>query len=392
MGESVRLGRVAGIAISANWSLFVIAGLLTWILADTTLPAGAPRYGVGAYWLAAAVVVVLFFAGLLAHEFAHSLVARRRGVEVDRITLWLFGGVSQLRGEAASPSAEFQIAVVGPLTSLGVAAGFGVLASLIALLGGPTLAVAATAWLGGINALLAVFNLVPAAPLDGGRILHAAVWRRSGSHEQATAVATRAGRWFGYGLIGLGVLWLLAGDIAAVWFVLIGWFLIAAAGAEATHELLRGALGGLVVRDVMSPDPMVAPDTLPARELVEDWFLGRGHSAFPLVDSKGRVDGLVTLRGARRADANAPALRARDLADDLSTVARVGPDDNFEVLLARTAAARGGDGRALVFAGDELVGIVSPSDLQRALDVAALQRRHPRLVGAQPDATAARSS
>jgi len=390
--ESVRLGRVAGITIGANWSLFVIAGLLTWILADTTLPAAVPHYGVGAYWLTAAVLAVLFFAGLLAHELAHSLVARRRGVEVDRITLWLFGGVSQLRGEAASPAAEFRIAVVGPLMSLGVAAGFGVIAALGASVGGPTLAVAAAAWLGGINVLLAVFNLAPAAPLDGGRILHAAVWRRSGSHERATVVATRAGRWFGYGLVGLGVLLLLAGDIAAVWFVLLGWFLIGAAGAEATHELLRGALGGLVVRDVMSPDPIVAPDTLPVRELVEDWFLGRGHSAFPLVDPQGRVDGLVTLRGTRRADPNSPPLSARDLADDLSSVARVAPDDNLEVLLARTAAARGGDGRALVFTGDELVGIVSPSDLQRALDIAALQRRHPRLAGAQPDVTPGRSS
>jgi Zn-dependent protease len=390
--ESVRLGRVAGITIGANWSLLVIAGLLTWILGDTTLPAAAPHYGVGAYWLTAVVVTTLFFAGLLAHELAHSLVARRRGVEVDRITLWLFGGVSQLRGEAASPAAEFRIAVVGPLMSLGVAVGFGALAVLMASLGGPALAVAAAAWLGGINLLLAVFNLAPAAPLDGGRILHATVWRRSGSHERATEVATRAGRWFGYGLIGLGVLLLLAGDITAVWFVLIGWFLIGAAGAEATHELLRGALGGLVVRDVMGPDPIVAPDTLPVRELVEDWFLGRGHSAFPLVDAEGRVDGLVTLRGARRADTNSPSLTARDLADDLSRVARVGPDDNLEVLLARTAAARGGDGRALVFSGDNLVGIVSPSDLQRALDVAALQRRHPRLAGAQPDAIPGRSS
>jgi CBS domain-containing protein len=190
----------------------------------------------------------------------------------------------------------------------------------------------------------------------------------------------------------MGVLLLLAGDLTALWFVLLGWFLIGAAGAEATHELLRGALAGLVVRDVMSPDPIVAPDTLPVRELVEEWFLGRGHSAFPVVDAQGRVEGLVTLHGARRADAKSGLLSARDLADDLSTVARVGPDDPLEVLLARAAAARGGDGRALVFAGDDLVGIVSPSDLQRALDVAALQRRHPRLARAQPDEAAARSS
>ena len=388
---SLRLGRVAGVSIGINWSLLVIAGLVTWILADVTLPMAAPHYEVIVYWFSAAAVVVLFFAGLLAHELAHSLVARRRGVEVEQITLWLFGGVSQLQGEAASPAAEFQIAIVGPLMSLGVAVGFGAIAVLVSSLGGPTLAVAAAWWLGGINALLAAFNLAPAAPLDGGRILHAAVWRRSGSHEQATAVATRAGRWLGYALMGVGVLLFLAGDLAALWFVLLGWFLVGAATAEGTDELLRGALGGLRVRDVMTPDPIVAPDTLSVQELIDDWFLGRGHSAFPLADSHGHVDGLVTLRGVRRADTKSRGMSARDLADDVASVARVEPDDSLQVLLARTATAKGGDGRALVFAGDDLVGIVSPSDLQRAMDVAGLQRRHPRLAGAQPDVSAARS-
>ncbi len=378
MNESVRLGRVAGIAIGMNWSLLVIAGLLWWALGDGTLPSAVPNYGWAAYTVASLLVVVCFFGSLLAHELAHSLVARRRGVQVDRITLWLFGGVSQLRGEAATPGTELEIAIVGPLTSLGLAVGFGALAGLLEAASGPTLGVAAAGWLGGINALLAGFNLLPGAPLDGGRVLHAIVWHRSASHEHATEVASRAGQWVGYGLIALGIVALLAGDLFAVWLMLIGWFLLSAARVEATNELLRHALAPLRVRDVMTPDPVVAPGGVPVRELLDEWFVGRGHSAFPLRGADGRVDALVTLNGVRRRRGG-DGLTAADLADDLTTVAQVGPDDSVSTLLRRLAGAAGGDGRALVFDGGELVGIVSPTDLQRAMDVAALQRAHPRV-------------
>ena len=376
MGESIRLGRVAGIAIGINWSLLVIAGLLGWALGDLTFPAAAPHYGWAAYTLAAAVVVVCFFGALLAHELAHSLVARRRGVQVDRITLWLFGGVSQLRGEMATPRAELAVAIIGPLTSLGLAVLFGAVAGLVQLAHGPTLVEAATAWLAGINALLAFFNLLPGAPLDGGRVLHAIVWHRSGSHALATAVASRAGQYVGYGLIALGIVALLGGDLFAVWFMLIGWFLLSAARAEATHEMLSHALAPLRVRDVMTPNPVVAPASTPLGDLLDEWFVGRGHSAFPLRDNRGRINGLVTLYGVRHRMGHG-ARTARDVADDITAVARVSPEDTVPTLLQRLNEARGGDGRALVFDGEELVGIVSPTDLQRALDVAALQRDHP---------------
>jgi Zn-dependent protease/CBS domain-containing protein len=386
VNESVRLGRVAGIPIGANWSLFAIAALLTWALADATLPAAAPGYGWAAYTVTALVVVAFFFVGLLAHELAHSVVAVGRGVPVERITLWLFGGVSQLRGDAPSPGAEFRITIVGPLTSLAVAAVFGGVATVFVLLQGPALAVAGAAWLAGINALLAFFNLLPGAPLDGGRVLHAAVWARTGSHERATEVATRSGQWVGYGLIALGILAVLGGDLFAVWFLLIGWFLVAAARAEATHELLRDALEPLRVRDVMTPDPVVAPDDVALQDLIDGWFLQRGCSAFPLRGRDGHVDALVTLSGLRRHRGNG-ALTARDVADDVATVARVSPDDSVATLLEQIQAAHGGDGRALVFEGERLVGIVSPTDLRRALDLAALRTPSPRR-GASGDAPA----
>jgi len=377
MNESLRLGTIRGIAVGVNWSLLLIAGLLCWVLAAVTLPDAAPHYGWAAYTITSALMVLLFFAALLAHELAHSVVARRAGVEVERITLWLFGGVSQLRGEAHTPASEFQIAIVGPLTSLVLALAFLGLAGLVAVVNGPTLAVVAAAWLGGISLLLALFNLLPGAPLDGGRVVHALVWRRTGSHERATEVACRSGQWVGYGLVAVGVLALLGGDILAFWFVLIGWFLIVAARAEATHELLSDALAPLRVRDVMTADPIVAPADLPIDDLLEGWFIRRGHSAFPLRSADGRIEGLVTLSGLRRARDRGGRV-ARDVADGIDRVATGAPDDPVPTLLRSMGTAPGGDGRALIFDADQLVGIVSPSDLQRALDVVALRRAHPR--------------
>jgi Zn-dependent protease/CBS domain-containing protein len=378
MDESIRLGRIRGIAIGVNWSVLVIAWLLVWGLADGVLPDAAPGYHDAEYWGTAAVATVFFFAGLLAHELAHSLVARRFGVTVDRITLWLFGGVSQLHGEAPDANAELRIAAIGPVLSLAVAAGFGVLALLVDSTGGPALAGAALEWLALINAVLAVFNLVPAAPLDGGRVLHAIVWRRSGDRGRATAVATGAGRAFAYVLIGAGVVLLAAGAIGGLWFAFLGWFLLMAARAEATHELLHGALAGVSVRDVMTSDPAVVPGDTTVETLVDDWFLRRHCSSFPVEDASGSLIGIVTLRRVRREpEATRSTTSAADVATRLAEVATSSSDEPLTTLLERMARAPGGDGRALVLDDGRLVGIVTPTDIQRALDLAALRTRPP---------------
>jgi len=373
MRESFRLGRVAGIPIGVNWSVIVIVALFAWSLATVTLPDLAPGYADAAYWAVSVTLAVVFFACLLAHELAHSVVATHHGVGVDSITLWLLGGVSKLRGEAGDPSSELRIAAAGPGTSLGLGAAFGALGGLLALAGAPALAVAALGWLAVINVVLALFNLVPAAPLDGGRLLHALVWRKTGDHAAATAAATRAGRWFGGGLVAFGVLLALGGVITGLWFVLLGWFLITAARAEATHELLHGAFARMHARDVMTSSPIVVPAGTTVADLVDEWFLRYRCSAFPVVADDGRVTGLVTLRRVRTTDRRRwPTLRTDEIADDLSSVATVGPDDLLTTLLDSAAAARGGDGRALVFEHGELVGIVSPTDLQRAIEVVGL--------------------
>src|SRR5579871_1433219 len=180
IGDGLRLGSVRGIPLRADWTLLAILWLLTWSLADGGLPALASGYSSGAYWFAAALTSVAFFGSLLVHELSHSLVARRDGIEVRGITLWLLGGVSELSREPANPRDDFRVAVAGPLASLVFGAVAFVVAAVLDVLGASALLVACCAWLGSVNVILAVFNLIPAAPLDGGRVLRAILWRRHG--------------------------------------------------------------------------------------------------------------------------------------------------------------------------------------------------------------------
>jgi Zn-dependent protease/CBS domain-containing protein len=375
VGESIRLGRIRGIELGAHWSVLVIGWLLVWALAVGTFPVAAPGAADVAYWLTAVATVTLFWMGLLAHELAHSLVANRRGVEVEGITLWLFGGVSRLRGEPASPGDELRIAIAGPATSLGIALGCAALASAVAAVAGPDLLVAGLAWLALINGVLALFNLAPGAPLDGGRVLHALVWSRSGDRSHATVVATNAGRWVGYALIGIGVLWVAAGDLGGIWFVFLGWFLLHAARAEATHLLVQDALAGVRVRDVMSGHPLTAPADISVAALLDEYVLRHPCSTFPLVDGAGNVTGLVTLRHLKRIPpAERVSRRVAEIATPLDSVARAGPDELVLELIERLGRTDSRDGRALVFEDGHLVGIVTPTDLNRALELARLRR------------------
>ncbi|GMU78393.1 MAG: putative zinc metalloprotease Rip3 [Acidimicrobiia bacterium] len=368
MHESIRLGTVRGIAIGLNWSVLAVAGLIAYGLADGVLPEVAPGYRPGAYWAVAIGAVLCFFASLLAHELGHSIVAQGQGVVVEGITLWLFGGVAKLRNEAHTHQAELKIATAGPAVSVALALVFAGIALAADTAGAPELTVEAFTWLALINGMLAVFNLAPGAPLDGGRILHALVWRSTHDRNRATRVSTGAGRVFGYLLVGLGILMVLNGAIGGIWLALVGWFVISAARAEATHALLRGALGGVRVRDVMSRDPHVVPEDQALSALLDDAFLRHHWSSFPVVNGIGDVTGLVTLRRVRHvAPGDRERLTAGDVAVPIDRCVIVAPDEALIDALEQVGPDGGGDGRMLVFEGGHLVGIVSPTDVHRAL-------------------------
>jgi Zn-dependent protease len=235
MNENISLGRIFGIHVGFNWSLLVVAALIAWSLATGILPPAAPGETSSAYWTAGVVSAFVFLASLLAHELAHSVVAVRRGVKVEGITLWLFGGVSRFSTESNSPGSQALITFVGPLTSLVLGVVFYLVA--VAVGGGahPSLFAVTLSWLGYINISLGVFNLVPAFPLDGGRLLQSLIWLRTGDRLRATRIAARIGMGFAYLLIAYGLAtFVFAGSlIGGVWSVFLGWFLLSAARSEA---------------------------------------------------------------------------------------------------------------------------------------------------------------
>jgi Zn-dependent protease/CBS domain-containing protein len=362
--------------VGLNWSLLVVAALIAWSLASGFFPSEVPGRATGWYWLAGLLAAVVFLASLLAHELAHSVVAQRSGVRVEGITLWLFGGVSRLRGESGSARTEALITAVGPLTSL-------VLGALFLLLGvglsaghSPGLLSVTLNWLGSINLLLGVFNLIPAAPLDGGRILRALVWARTGDRFRATTIASRAGIVFGLLLIAYGLfMFLAAGNlVGGIWSVFLGWFLLSAARSEESSGLIRQALVGVTVGDVMTPRPLQAPDDISVEDLLHRFILGYRHSTFPTHDPDGRLSGLVTIAAVKRLAPDArPSTRVRDITCPPDQVPTAAPEEPLTALLERMEGGCG-EGRALVLTGGTLVGLVSPSDISRALQHSSLGR------------------
>jgi Zn-dependent protease/predicted transcriptional regulator len=374
---SLRLGRIAGVEVGINWSALAIVVLIVAGLAAGQLPSAYPGYSRVAYVVAALIAAVLFLASLLAHEIAHAIVARRNGVQVQSIVLWLLGGVAQLEGEPQTPGADFRIAVVGPLTSLvlgGVFAGIGAIA---AALGAGRLAVGVLAYLAGTNILLAIFNLIPAAPLDGGRVLRAALWRWRGDREAAAITAARAGRFVGFALVGLGLLeTLVTGTFSGVWLALVGWFLVSAASAEEQQARMGSRLSGVRVADVMTRNPVVADGTMTLAEFVDRLAMSHRFSSYPLVDRTGRLTGLVTLNRVRAVPADARAdTRLGDIACPPEGVPTAHPDEPLVALLPRMRGCA--DGRAVVL--DEqgrVIGVVSSTDISRALQLADLRSFH----------------
>jgi len=367
---SIPIGRVFGIRLYLHWSLLVTLGLITILLAGSILPAEYAGRSTTLYWSVGAVAAVVFVASLAAHELAHSVVAVHDGVPVRRITLWLLGGMSELRGEPADPRTELRITLAGPLTSLAI----GIVSTGLAIAlrdAVDPVVTGSLAWLGITNVILAVFNLLPGAPLDGGRVLHAVLWRRSGDRLSAAAGAARSGRTLGLVLIGIGAFQTLsAHGLGGLWLMLLGWFLRSAANVELMSASMRHQLGDLQIGQIMTPSPVVvhADDDIPA--FVADVLPGLRHHTFPVVDRSGRPLGVLSLQDLTRTRDRSGAVAglARPLADE----ARVHPDARVETVLATALLRPGLDLIAVVDADGHLVGIVTATDLRRVCERTSL--------------------
>jgi Zn-dependent protease/CBS domain-containing protein len=363
---TIHLGRLWGIRLGLHWSVLGVVLLLVLGVGVGRFPLVYPGYDAWAYVVAGLVAATLFLLSLLAHEMAHALVARREGRQVEGITLWMLGGLASLRGPARGPGAEFKVAAAGPATSVLLGVGFFLLTWLALVVDADPLTRGVLGYLAFINLVLAAFNLIPAAPLDGGRILAAALWRRWDDRHRAAVVSARVGRGFGFALILLGALTLFGGTTGGLWWVLIGLFIVVMAQAEQWQSELGAAVAGLRVRDVMTADPETADGGQSVGEFLRDTALVRRHSAFPLVDEAGRLQGLITLN---RLKSVPPEQREhtplRDAACSASDVPKVEPDEPLTDLLSTMGDSA--DGRALVFDQGHLVGIVSPTDINRAM-------------------------
>jgi CBS domain-containing protein len=258
------------------------------------------------------------------------------------------------------------VAAVGPAVSLRMVGVFVAASWVLISVSAPILVIIVAEWLAGLNLLLLLFNLIPAFPLDGGRILRGFLWSRSKNRTRATVAASRAGRFFAFVLVALGVLdvFLLNDPVGGIWLMLIGWFLDTAARGEARGEVARHALEGMSVGDVMSKNPVVVPSWITVELLVDQYVMGHQFTSFPTHSIDGRIDGLVTMRGIKQVPAQQRATRrAIDIAIPIAQVPIARPDEPITEVLKRVGSAS--DGRAMVYDGGTLVGIVSPSDIAR---------------------------
>jgi Zn-dependent protease/CBS domain-containing protein len=371
VSASITLGRIAGIRIGINWSWLLVFALLTWSWATAIFPDQNPGLSDATYWTMSVVAALLFFASILLHELGHAFQARREGMEIDGITLWLFGGVAQFKGMFPSAGAEFRIAIAGPLVSLVLGVLF--IATAIAVHGAQAVDGVA-AWLGYINITLIIFNLLPALPLDGGRVLRSALWAARGDFGWATRVAASIGRGFGFLFIAGGVALFFWGrnDISGLWLAFIGWFLLGAASAEARYIAVRDALAGLRVRDLMVREPQTVTPSMSIGDLMDGVVWNHRHTTYPVVED-GRAVGLLPFRCVAQVPRGEWDERTvRDCMLPAEEVPTLTEDEPLEEALVELS---NGVGRGLVLDGQRLVGLLSISDLARALET---RRPRPR--------------
>ena len=302
--RTIRIGTFAGIPFGIHPLWLVIVVVITWSLAVGWYPQQVDGIATGTAWALGLLSALLLFASIVAHEYGHAIVARRRGIEVEEIDLWLLGGVSRMRGAARRPEDELAYAAAGPAVTLVVAAAFGLLLLALPSGGAPALR-ALVAYQAFINAALLVFNMLPAFPLDGGRVLRALIWRVGGDPLRATRAAATIGRGFGFGFIALGVFGALSGAPGGLWLAIIGVFLVGAAGTEALHAEAEELFHGVPARQLMSAPALCIAAEASVAQAVREVMLQHPHPAFPVVE-EGRVIGM--LRGRRgRAPARRPA-------------------------------------------------------------------------------------
>jgi Zn-dependent protease/CBS domain-containing protein len=372
--RSVHVGRLAGIPIGIQPLWLVIVGLITWSLGHGYFPSKVDGISSGAAYALGLAGALLLFASILLHELGHALVARRRGVEIEEIDLWLLGGVARMKQEPERGRDELAFAAAGPAVTAVIAALL--TAVRFAVPARYDVARALVDYELYVNVAVLVFNLLPAFPLDGGRIVRAALWIRIGDHDAATARAASLGRGFGVGMVALGALSALGGEVGGIWLAFVGLFLLAAAGAESQHASLRARFGGTPIESLLAAPVMCVPGRLTLAEAIPAYFVRYLHPTYPVLDEDGRVIGLLTAAAVRSVPAQLRAgTRVAAIADpDPDLLAH--PADSIAEILGRPAFVRAGH---VVAVDNERrpVGMFAAVDLERWVQMTSLLPAEP---------------
>ncbi|RPJ02056.1 MAG: site-2 protease family protein [Candidatus Aminicenantes bacterium] len=361
-GKTVTLFRVFGFEIKVDWSWLILGALIVWSLAKGLFPAWYKDIDPAAYWAMGVAGALGLFISIVFHELCHSLVARRYGVHMRGITLFLFGGVAEMGEEPASPKAEFFLAVAGPISSIVLAAVLLGLSYLLAGSGPMTPVTGVLNYLGYLNFVLAGFNLIPAFPLDGGRILRAVLWGTWNDLRRATRVAASVGAGLGAALMVLGALQFFMGrSVGGLWTLVIGMFVRGAARSSYRQLLFRRALEGVPVRKFMAPDPVTLEPSTSVEKLVEDYIYKYHHKLYPVVEGEKLV-GCVTLDQVKELGRGEWASHnVGELARGCSPENTIGPDE--DVMKALALMQKTGRSRLVVADGGMLAGVIALKDI-----------------------------
>ena len=366
--KGLRLFRVLGIQISANYTWFIVFGLIAWSLASSYFPFHYPGLSRSAHWVMGFLGAVFLFLSVLIHEITHSTIAKREGIEVKEITLFIFGGVSQLTKEPEDPLKELKVAIGGPLSSIILAFLFWIASKITSRTPDFILYTGLLSYLAFINLSLAVFNLIPGFPLDGGRVLRAIYWKRTGSLRRATRIATEAGKWFGVGIILLGLLLVLTGNlIGGFWFVIIGMFLRSSAEGGYQQVVMKRALEGVKVKELMSQGVIAVQPSLRIDRLVEDFYLTHNHITYPVAE-KERIVGIVTLKRVKEVPREKWTEKVvQEVMIPIREEIMLDPDGNAADALQKMI--RSGEGRLPVVEDGKPVGMVTRRDILNLLEI-----------------------
>ncbi len=363
---SLKIGKIIGVEIRLHYTWLIIFMLVTFSLAEGFMPQQYPDQSPATYWIAGATASVLLFASVLVHELFHSYVAVKRGIPVPRITLFLFGGVSQIEEEPRDPNAEFKISIVGPLSSFALGGLFGLLWFTLDLLRFPVLIIAPLNYGFIINILLGLFNLLPAFPLDGGRVLRSQLWSRKKDIIAATRLATKISSFFAYGLMLLGFVYIMSGSIFnGLWLIFVGWFLKNGAESTLQQTTVNQTLTDLKVSNIMTPEVVTIDPDISVIDAIRDYFYRYKHGGYPVV-SDGKLKGVITSHDIQ----NLPKERwgstyVWDIMTPTERLITVSPNEPATEALSKMSKHE--VGRILVVENGKLIGIITRSDIMRAI-------------------------